>query len=347
MEKQSISKIFLIVLLIGILYACYLIFKPFLVEIIAAVILVTIFYAPYEWLVKKFKGRKNLAAFLMCVLISLLVIIPLANFMVYAAQESVEAYSGIVKKVNAYKWSGTALESGLIEKMNLIGIDSESFKNVLVDVTKKLSDWLVSGGTSFIKGTTNFIISIFIILFTMFFFFVDGKSMLEKIMYWTPFSNKYDKMIFSKFREVSKATIISTFVTAIAEGVIGAIGFMIIGQPAFFAGIAMGFLSLLPYFGATLIWLPFGIYLLAIGSIWQGVFLIIWGAALVGTVDNVIRAYMIKGKSSVHPIFIIFSILGGISLFGFWGIIFGPLIISIAVTILHIYEVEYEGVLER
>jgi predicted PurR-regulated permease PerM len=73
----------------------------------------------------------------------------------------------------------------------------------------------------------------------------------------------------------------------------------------------------------------------------------IWGAAIVGVVDNLIRAYMIKGESSVHPIFIIFSILGGISLFGFWGVIFGPLIISIAVTILHIYELEYETVLEK
>lgn len=347
MEKQNISKIFLIVLLVGILYACYLIFRPFLIEIIASAILVSIFYTPYEWLVKKFKGRKNLAALLMCVFISLLVIIPLANFMVYAAQESVEAYAGIVKKVNNFRWNSTALESGFVEKMNLVGIDAESLKNVLVDVTKKLSDWLVSGGTNFIKGTTNFIISIFIILFTMFFFFVDGKSMLERIMYWTPFSNKYDKMIFSKFRAVSRSTIISTFVTAIAQGFIGAIGFIIIGEPAFFTGIAMGFLSLLPYFGAGIVWFPYAIYLLIIGNIWQAIFLMIWGAAIVGVVDNLIRAYMIKGESSVHPIFIIFSILGGISLFGFWGVIFGPLIISIAVTILHIYELEYETVLEK
>jgi predicted PurR-regulated permease PerM len=109
----------------------------------------------------------------------------------------------------------------------------------------------------------------------------------------------------------------------------------------------MAFLSLLPYFGSGLVWFPVSIYLLVTGQIWQGIFLMAWGMALVGTIDNLIRAYLIKGKAQVHPIFVIFSILGGIILFGFWGIVFGPLFISLAVTILHIYEMEYESVLEK
>lgn len=347
MEKQNLSKAFLIILVVGIVYACYLVFKPFIVEILVAAILVSIFYTPYELLVRKFKGRKNMAALTMCILISLLVIIPLANFMVYAAQESVEAYSEIVKKVDTGSISGVIFNNNILDEFNFIGIDSETFKSVLIDTSKKVSDWLVSGGANFLKGTTNFLLSTFIILFTMFFFFVDGKDMVHKIMYWTPLPNKYDKRIFAKFRAVSKSTVFSTFVTAIAQGLIGAIGFIIISEPAFFTGIAMGFLSLIPYLGAAIVWLPYGIYLLITGSIWQGVFIMVWGAAIVGTVDNLIRAYIIKGKSSVHPIFIIFSILGGITLFGFWGVIFGPLIISLAVTILHIYELEYESVLEK
>ncbi len=109
----------------------------------------------------------------------------------------------------------------------------------------------------------------------------------------------------------------------------------------------MGFLLLLPYFGATLVWFPIAIYLLATGQVWQGIFLLAWGAGVVATSDNLIRAYIIKGKAQVHPIFVIFSIFGGISLFGFWGVIFGPLIISLAVTVLHIFELEYGDILER
>jgi len=104
----------------------------------------------------------------------------------------------------------------------------------------------------------------------------------------------------------------------------------------------MGFLSLLPYIGAGFVWFPAGIYLLFIGKIWQGVFLLIWGIFAVSMIDNVVRAYIIKGKAQIHPILIILSILGGISLFGFWGVFLGPLIISIAITVFHIYELEYK-----
>ncbi len=346
MDKNSISRLFLIFLLISVLIACYFIFKPFLVEIIAAGILVSIFYTPYEWLVKKLRGRRNLAALLMCILIAALVIIPVANFMVYAAQKSVDAYSEMVRHVDTDNL-GAMLHDGILEKFNYLGIDQDNIKNFIVEMAQKLNDWLVSGGANLIKGTTGFLVSLILIIFTMFFFFVDGHKMVAKLMYWTPLSNKYDKRIFQKFRDVSYSTMLSTFITAIAQGLIGALGFMIIGLPAFFAGVAMGFFSLLPYIGTALIWFPVGVYLLITGQIWQGIFLLIWGGAIVSSTDNLIRAYIIRGKAHVHPIFVIFSILGGIALFGFWGVILGPLIISLAITILHIYELEYENILEK
>ena len=94
-------------------------------------------------------------------------------------------------------------------------------------------------------------------------------------------------------------------------------------------------------------YVPVGLYYLAIGKIWQGVFVLLWGLLIIGTIDNVIRTYMIKGKVAVNPIFAFFSILGGIALFGFWGMILGPLIVALAVTIFHIYEIEFADSLER
>lgn len=346
MNKDFISKAFLIFLIISVAYICYLIFRPFLTVILVATILVSIFYNPYQQIVKLFRGRRNLAAFVMCFMIALLVILPIANFIAYTAQRGVEAYDTTVKYFTEKDIEGfISFES--LSRFNVLGLSGETLKNTLIDVADKVKDWLAAGAGNFIKGTTNFVISVFLIFFTMFFFFVDGPKMLERLMYWTPLPNKYDKEIFKKFRDVSYSTVVSTFVTAIAQGLIGALGFIIVGLPAFFTGIAMAFLSLLPYIGAAFIWAPAGIYLLFIGKIWQGIFILIWGGAVVSTVDNLIKAYIIKGKAKVHPIFIIFSILGGISLFGFWGVIFGPLIISLAVTILHIYEMEYGNVLEK
>jgi len=346
MNKNFIAKAFLIILIVFVIFACYLVFRPFLVEILAAAILVSIFYTPYEWLVKKFRNHRNLASLVMCFLVILIVIIPAINLIIYTAQRSVLAYSDMINFLNRTNLDGT-IKNSILEKANLLGLDSDSLKVFVADIAKKSSNWLVSGAATLVKGTTSFIISLIIIVFTMFFFFVDGSKMMDKVMYWTPLSNKYDREIFKKFRDVNYSTMISTFAVAIAQGAVGAVGFMIVGLPAFFAAILMAFLSLLPYIGTGFIWFPAAVYLLFVGKIWQGVFLLVWGVLVVSMIDNLVRAYIIRGKAQVHPIFVILSILGGISLFGFWGVFLGPLIISIAVTVFHIYELEYGEALEK
>jgi len=346
MPANMLSKSFLMFCIIAILVICYKIFQPFLAIIVVATILATIFYHPYEQLVKVLRGRKNIAGVIMCLLVAILVIVPITNFMVYTAQRSIDTYDLTQEYLSEHDIP-TIIKNELWDKYNYLGLGGETIKTTVIEIAKKVNDWIVNGAGSIIKGTTNFIFSLLMIIFTMFFFFVDGGKMLERLMYWTPLPNKYDKEIFKKFKDVSYSTIISTFVTATMQGIIGAIGFMIVGVPAFFAGIAMAFLSLLPYIGTAFVWFPVGVYLIIIGDVWQGIFLFVWGAGVVSVVDNLIRAYIIKDKAQVHPIFIIFSILGGIASFGFWGVIFGPLIISLAVTFIHIYEMEYEHVLEK
>lgn len=346
MKKENLSKHFLLILVVLVLVACYLVFKPYLPEILIAAVLVSIFYRLYEKLVRFLKGKRNIAAGIMCFFLVLVIIIPIVNLIIYSGQQSVQAYQNTVEFLNENEME-TVLEDSYLSKLNVFGFDPSSIEQFVTDTLKRSSNWLVDGATTLITETTKFIFSLFMIILTMFFFFVDGKNMLKKLMYWSPLKNSYDMEIFKKFRSVSYTVFVTTFVTAAAQGVIGAIGFIIIGLPAFFAGILMGFLSLLPYIGSAFIYVPVGVYLLLIGEVGKGIFLLLWGSVIVGNTDNILRGYMIKGRAQVNPIFIIFSILGGITLFGFWGVIIGPLIISIAVTVLHIYELEYSNSLDK
>ncbi|MBD3248234.1 AI-2E family transporter, partial [Candidatus Falkowbacteria bacterium] len=267
-NKPFIFRAFFIALIIGVLVACYFVFKPFLVEILIATILVTIFYKPYEWLTKKLWNKRALAAFVMCLLVVLIIIIPLTNLIIYGAQRSVTAYYDMVEFLRESDVSRLLEKNFLFEKANLVGISGEKVEDLIADIARKASDWLVGGATSLVKGTTSFLISLVLIIFTMFFFFMDGKKMLERLMYWTPLPNKYDREIFKKFKDVSYSTFMSTFAVAIAQGVLGAAGFIIVGLPAFFVGIAIAFLSILPYVGSVLVTVPAGIYLLFMGNIW-------------------------------------------------------------------------------
>ncbi len=350
---KNLTKPFLLILLFVVLVGCYLIFRPFLTEILVAAILATIFYVPYQWLTKVIGGRRNLAALLMCLLLVIVIILPTIKLLAYAAEKSVVAYSETVNFFHNNDLSDVieseTFKNSILKNVDVLNLSerSEGFQTAMLNIFKESSNWFLSGATIAVKETTNFVISLVLIIMAMFFFFVDGQKILKRIMYLSPLPNKYDQEIFKKFRAVSYTTFVSTFVTAAAQGVIGAIGFAIVGFPAFLAGVLVALLSLVPYLGSMIFYVPVGIFYLLIGNIWQGIFILLWGALIIGTSDNIIRAYMIKGKAEVNPVFVLFSILGGIVLFGFWGVVLGPLLVALAVTVFHIYELEFCESLEE
>ncbi len=341
----NLSKPFLIALVLITLTACYFVFKPFLTIIVIAAILATIFYKPYEKLAKFLGNRQGLSAFLMCFMLLVLIILPTLKGVLYTADKSVQAYTDTTAYFSNHNFSDV-LKTPFFVKLNLDGINLDKYsnndviKNVLLDFLQKSSSWMISGTTSVLAETSNFVISLLLIILTMFFFFLDGKKMLNKVMYLLPIDDKYNKELFDTFREISYTTMVSTFVVALAQGVVGAIGFAIVGFPAFLAGVLVAIFSLLP-FGSTIFYVPVGLYYLLMGQTWQGLFIILWGFLIISTIDNVIRAWMLKDKAQINPMFVIFAVLGGIVLFGFWGVVLGPLIVSVTLTILHIYSLEF------
>ena len=341
--NKSLAKPFLIVLVVAVLIGCYFVFRPFLIEIIMAAVLVSILYKPFSWLAKVLYNR-SIAAALMCILVLLIIILPITELIIYGASQASGAYESTVAFLNQHN---DILQNSILAKVSLFGFDTSSIKNFVMDIVSRSSGFFVNSAATIIQGTTNFIFSLLIIVFSMFFFFVGGEAMLMKLMYWSPLPNKYDIRLFNKFRDVSYSTIISTFVVITAQGIVGGIGYFAIGMPAFIPGILIAVASLVPMIGSTIIYIPTGIYLLATGQVWQGVFILLWGFLIVGTIDNLIRMFMIKGKAHINPLFVFLAILGGVPLFGFWGIVIGPLIVSLAVTVFHIYELEFAKVLDE
>lgn len=341
--KKINYKFFLIFLVILCLATIFILFRPFLVEIIIATVLVSVCYPWYEKLTKILWNKKYLASFIMCLLILLIVIIPISNLIVYAGKKASLAYGGINEMLN----KADSIQYGFLEKINIDNSAKDLIKNLIIDTAGKVKDWLLSGATIIVKETTSFIISLIFIILTMFFFFVDGRKMANKLILWSPLPNKYDIEIIKKFREVSRTTLISVFVTALIQGLLGGLGFLIVGWPFIFVFIIMAFLSLIPYIGSSIFYIPASVYLIFSGQIWQGIVLLFWCLIVVSNADELIRAYIIRGKAEVNPIFIIFSILGGIYFFSFWGVIIGPLIIALVASVFHIYELEYSNVLKK
>ena len=208
--KKLVYKPFLIFLIIACLVAIFFLFRPFLIEIIIATALVSVFYSWYEKLTKLLWNKKYLASFIMCLLLVLVIIIPFSNFLIFVSKKASVAYVSVNEIIS----KADLIQSSFLEKINLDNSGEEILKQFIIDGAGNIKNWLVSGTTILVKGATNSIISLGLIILIMFFFFVEGRKMAKKLILWSPLPNKYDIEIIKKFRNVSKSTFISVFVTA-------------------------------------------------------------------------------------------------------------------------------------
>jgi len=352
-ELKALPTYFLVALLLAALYFAFVIFKPYIAVIILAAIFASMFYPIYKWILEKTKGKESISALLTVIIFILVILIPLTNFVALLVKESIETYPLIEHKItsgdaqNVLGQTIAQVEVWQRQYLPFIEADAFDLRQILIDLGNSFTRFVVDNASEILNRTTQFFINLFFLLITMYYLLKDGKKFVERIMYLTPLPNKYDKKLFQKFQEVSKSTIVSTFVAAIVQGILAGIGFLIVGVPAFFLAVATGIASLIPMVGTALVVLPV-IIILAIGGNWFGaIFLTIWAVVLIGLSDNLVRTKLIESKSNIHPLLVFFSIFGGLAAFGFLGFIFGPLILSICLTILHIYSLEFDNLLER
>ncbi len=333
---------FLWLLIILSLVLFYYLFKPFLIEIFIAGILASVFFVFYEKLTKLLWNKKSLSAVLMCLALFLFIITPITLMIIYGASQAPSAFRDVNNFINQSEF----FQSDFFESFELIANVEINIKQLLIDASKNINEWLVSATTIFLKGTTNFIVSLLIIFLTMYFFFVNGRKIVAQLIYWSPLPNQYDIQIVNKFKQISYNAVFSLFVAAIVQGTLSALGLLVVGWPFLLTFIISAVLSIIPYM-LGFFFIPIIIYLLIEGQIWQAIFITIWNLIIVVNLDELVRAYIIKGKSEINMIFMVFALLGGISLFGFWGIFIGPIILALAVAVIQIYQLEYKKSLEN
>jgi predicted PurR-regulated permease PerM len=191
-----------------------------------------------------------------------------------------------------------------------------------------------------VTGTGVLLMNFAVMLFVMFYAFRDGGKMLAYLLEMMPLSASHEATVIARIRSIARAILLGSFLTAATQGAAGMIGFQIVGIPALFWGVMLGIASLVPIIGTGLIWVPASVYLYIIGKTGAAVFLFIWGAVVVGSIDNFLRPFFMKGQSGMSTIVLFFAILGGIRLFGPIGIVYGPLIFGMCAVILYIYRIE-------
>jgi predicted PurR-regulated permease PerM len=209
-----------------------------------------------------------------------------------------------------------------------------------------ISGFLINRLRSVTLGTVNFIFMLFIMLYTMFFFFMDGPKLIDKILYYLPLEDRDERLMLDKFTSVTRATLKGTAVIGILQGGLAGAAFAVVGiDSAVFWGTIMAVLSFIPGIGTALVWVPAVIILAATGHLAKAIGLGVFCAAVVGSIDNLLRPVLVGRDTQMHELMILFGTLGGIIMFGVVGIIIGPIIAALFVTVWEIYAVAFQDVL--
>lgn len=206
----------------------------------------------------------------------------------------------------------------------------------------KVKDLVGKASTSILSSTVN-TLTIVASMFFMLYFMFDKPKTFEKIVASAlPFKRSNIKLIGEKFRKLVVANAVGVPVVALGQGVIALIGYYIFGAPSPMVLFALTFIaSMLPIVGAGIVYVPVSIFMMAEGSMGMGVGMLIYGLVVVGITDNVLRFTLLKKLEDIHPLNTVFGIIMGINLFGFMGLIFGPILVSMTLLLIQIYRSEF------
>ncbi len=343
---------FLLVLLIFSLFLAYLTLRPFLETIIFAVVFASLLYPLQLRLVGLYRGRKNLAALTVVFVLTFLIAIPIFFFISALVNQGFEAMS----RLNA--WISEGNLDKLLQKMDVPQVEEWAMKHLsfldlqnidlsssLLAFTRDFGQFALKNAAGILENVASKISHFFVMIFVVFYLVRDGKGMIETIKYLSPLREDQEDRIFEGIRLVARSVLLGSFFTALCQGLAGGIGLTIVGMPGLFWGTVMGFSSLIPVIGTALVWGPAVIYLLLFGKWKAGVFLLVWSVVLVGSIDNFLRPFLMRGENNLSPFYIFLAIIGGVQYFGLAGILYGPLILTFAMVMLYIYGVEYQDFL--
>ena len=329
-SQNRIRQFFFIVILLLLGLLLFLELYSFLPAVLGAMTLYILMHRWMFFLTEKKKWRKGWTAALLMLLSFIVILLPvglLANMLsskvTYAVQHSSELVAALKKLVAS------------LEQQFDITITSEENIN-------KLGSAITQSLPQILGATFNTVTTIFFMYFILYFMLVNGRYMEDALYEYIPLKDDNVNKVSKEVNKMVVSNAIGIPLIAFAQGVVGLIGYLIIGvkEPFFWFGVTC-IAAMLPVVGAALAYVPLAIIFFAGEETGRGIAMLIFGFGIIGTVDNVLRFTLLRKLGDVHPLTTVFGVIIGLNLFGFIGLIFGPLLISLFILLLKIYSSEF------
>jgi predicted PurR-regulated permease PerM len=315
-------------------YLCWLMARPFLNVLAWAAVLVILFYPAHRRLVER-TGRPATSAIVSCVLVILVILIPLTLITLALVRE----FSGAAQNLQGF--ASSLLDPNSPTTGRLLGwispyVDIEQLRNpeAIRGHIESVSGSLAQSTVGLVGGALGAVVQIFFIIFTMYYLFRDGEGIVRGLPEVLPLEAEQSEEIFARTKEVIGASVYGVLVIAAIQGALGGLAFWALGLPSPLVwGVVMTFMSLIPMAGSFVVWVPAAIYLAATGQWWKAGLLVFWGAVVIGSIDNFLRPKLVGERTKLHELFIFFSVLGGLQVFGVLGLVLGPVVLAITLAL--------------
>ncbi|TWO72185.1 AI-2E family transporter [Caenimonas sedimenti] len=312
-----------------------LIIWPFFGAVCWAVFIAIVFWPLHQRFLHGSRGRRNTASFASLLVVVIIVILPMSLL----ATTIVEEASLMVQKmrsgeINVAIYFQKALEAlpewlrGILQRFG-VG-ELASIQQKLLASAGESSQAITTRVFSIGQNTLDFTVSFFVMLYVLFFMFRDGDKLAGAIERTIPLRREHTQRLLHQFATVVRATVKGNIVVALIQGALGSVAFAVLGvSGAVLWGAVMALLSLLPAVGAILVWGPVALYFFFTGELIKGVGLTIWGAVVIGLVDNFLRPILVGKDTRMPDYLILVATLGGLVVFGLNGFVIGPVIAAV------------------
>ena len=310
----------------------------FIMPCLLAAVFTALTYPIYTGFLAKVR-KPALAA--LCTLLSVLVVLVLP--LIAVASIAYQEAAGFFGHLNFDSWRehlGRIIQGlqdrfpGLLQRVN-----TGNLTHMAIGGLQNSFQFVLKHSADISLSVANNLLSFFLMLFIMFYFYVDGPQILERVIKWSPLKDEYERVLIEKFVSVSKGTLKGILVIGIIQGILGAILFWSVGMSSpIFMGVLMVFASIIPAVGTAAIWLPAALVLVAEGRWGAAIATVVVGAAVIGSVDNFVRPILVGKDIKMHDLMVLLSTLGGLGIFGLPGLIIGPIIAALFLAIWNIYE---------
>lgn len=343
-DRPALEDKAFLLLLVAVSLAFGWILWPLFGAVLWATVIAIMFAPLYRRLAKAMRQRRTLAALATVTIIVVMVILPLTLITISLLEEASTVYtrirSGEVNPGRYLQQIRQALPAWVASLLDRFGLTNlGAVQDKLTAALMKGSEFLAAQALYVGQHAFDFVVSLFVMLYLLFFLLRDGDALSRRAKEAIPLRADQQRALFEKFIVVIRATVKGNLVVAVLQGALGGLIFWLLGihAPVLWA-VLMAVLSLLPAVGTALVWLPVAVYLLVTGAIWQGLVLIGYGVLVIGLVDNLVRPFLV-GKDTKMPDYVVLvSTLGGIAIFGFNGFVIGPVIAAMFMATWEIFS---------